>query len=115
MSYDLRIAVKVEGCGKLIDIREPELANPTYNLGKMFRACTGWDYEQGKYYNCSDVIENIDRGIRELRKRPSAYKSLEPDNGWGTLEDAVQVLESLRKCIYETAEDIPIECLLVAW
>ena len=115
MSYDLRIAIKVEGCGKFVDIGEPEYANPTYNLGQMFRACTGWNYEQGKYYNCADVIENIDRGISELRMWPSKYSRLEPSNGWGTLDGAVQALESLRACIYEKAEDIPIECLWVAW
>lgn len=46
MSYDLRIAVKVDGCDKFAQIAEPEYSNPTYNLGKMFRACTGWDYKQ---------------------------------------------------------------------
>lgn len=115
MSYDLRLAVKVEGCGAMVEIGEPELANPTYNLGKMFRACTGWDYSQGEYYRCSEVIEKIERGIRELRTNPWKYKSLEPSNGWGTLDGAIRVLESLRTYIYERAEDIPIDCLWVAW
>lgn len=42
MSYDLRVAVKVQGCDKYADIAEPEYANPTYNLGDMFRACMDW-------------------------------------------------------------------------
>ena len=62
MSYDLRIAVKVDGCDKFAEIAEPEYSSPTYNLGKMFRACTGWDYKQGEYYKCSDVIGNIEKG-----------------------------------------------------
>lgn len=28
---------------------------------------------------------------------------------------AVEVLESLRNCIYEQAEEIPLECLYVKW
>lgn len=115
MSYDLRLAVKVEGCGVMVEIGEPELANPTYNLGQMFRACTGWDYNQGEYYRCSEVIEKIEHGIMELRTKPTKYKTLEPSNGWGTLEDAIRVLESLRTYIYERAEDVPIDCLWVAW
>lgn len=115
MSYDLRLAVKVEGCGTMVEIGTPELANPTYNLGKMFRACTGWDYSQGEYYRCSEVIEKIEHGIRELRTNTGKYKSLEPSNGWGTLDDAIRVLESLRTYIYERAEDVPIDCLWVAW
>lgn len=115
MSYDLRLAVKAEGCGVMVEIGEPELANPTYNLGQMFRACTGWNYEQGKYYRCSEVIEKIEHGISELRTSSWKYKTLEPSNGWGTLDGAIGVLESLRTYIYERAEDIPIDCLWVAW
>ena len=39
MSYDIRIAVKVEGAEKGNEyavIEAPELSSPTYNLGKMF-------------------------------------------------------------------------------
>lgn len=115
MSYDISLGVKVEGLDKIVEIGTPELANPTYNLGPMFRACTGWNYKQGEYYRCSDVIEKIEHGIRELRTRPSAYKDLEPSNGWGTLGGAIRVLESMRSCIYERAEDIPIEHLWIAW
>jgi len=115
MSYDIRLGVKVEGLDQIVEIGEPELSSPTYNLGTMFRACTGWNYKQGEYYRCSDVIDKIEHGIRELRTRPSAYKVLEPSNGWGSLDGALRVLESMRDCIYERAEDIPIEHLWIAW
>lgn len=115
MSYDLRIAVKVEGAGKFVTIDEPEYYCPTYNLGDMFRACTGWDFEQGKYYKCSEVIENINRGIIELRKDRWKYSVLEPDNHFGTVDDAIRTLESLYRCICENAEEIPMEFLYVAW
>ena len=85
MSYDLRIAVKVRGCAKFAEIAEPEYSSPTYNLGEMFRACTGWDFEPGEYYRCSDVIGNIERGIKELRTNKAQYKQYEPENCWGRL------------------------------
>lgn len=112
MSYDLRIAVKVDGCDKFAQIAEPEYSSPTYNLGKMFRACTGWNYKQGEYYKCSDVIGNIEKGIEELRVCWAKYVK------YGEVADipyAVEVLESLRNCIYEQAEEIPLDCLYVAW
>lgn len=115
MSYDLRLAVKVEGWGQMVEIGEPDFRDPTYNLGKMFRACMGWDFKQGKYYNCAEVIKNIEQGIRELRTNPWKYKDYEPDNGWGTVQTAIEALESLRIYIYERAETIPIEHLWVAW
>ena len=115
MSYDLRIAVKVDGCDKFAQIAEPEYSRPTYNLGKMFRACTGWDYKQGEYYKCSDVIGNIEKGVKELRANKAQYKQYEPENGWGTVASAVVALENLRDCIYEQAEEIPLDCLYVTW
>ena len=115
MSYDLGIAVKVDGCEKFAEIATPEYRSPTYNLGKMFRACTGWNFKQGEYYRCSDVIGNIEKGIRELRTRKEQYKQYEPENGWGTIQSALNALEKLRDCIYEQAEEIPLECLYVSW
>ena len=115
MSYDLRIAVKVEGLNKFVCISTPEYDKPTYNLGQMFRACMNWDYSQGEYYKCADVIKNIEHGIRELRTNRKKYEKYNPSNGWGDLDGAIEVLESLRTCIYENAEDIPIEYLYMAW
>ena len=85
MSYDLRIAVKVEGAPKddplFAVIAEPEYSNPTYNLGEMFRKCMGWDYEQSEWYRVSDVYENIERGISELTYNEDKYIPMNPKNG----------------------------------
>ena len=115
MSYDLRIAVKVYGCAKFAEIDEPEYSSPTYNLGKMFRTCTGWDFKQGEYYKCSEVIGNIEKGIKELLTNKAQYKQYEPENGWGTVSSAIITLERLRDCIYKQALEIPLDCLYVAW
>jgi hypothetical protein len=125
MSYDLQIHVKAEGCDKYPVIATPEIDHPTYNLSNMFRACMDWDYyqsvkeENGKYhtfyYRCDEVLPKIEHGIKELRTNSKAYEQYEPDNGWGTLHGAISVLESLRDCIYEQAEDVPLECLYMSW
>ena len=49
MSYDLRIGVTVEGTDIIAVIAQPDKHSPTYNLGTMFRKCTGWDFEQSKW------------------------------------------------------------------
>ena len=118
MSFDLRIAVKVDGTDIMAQIAEPEHANPTYNIGNLFRACTGWDFRQSEYYKCEEVLPKILHGIDELRMHPSKYKKYEPDNGWGSVEGALSALKSLRDCIADVANDypgIPIEHLWVAW
>lgn len=116
MSYDLRIAVKVDGTDIMAEIATPEYySHPTYNLGQMFRACTGWDYKQGEYYRCSDVIDLINHGITELSVHRDEYKQYEPENGYGTVSSALTALRSLRDCIYDTSDRIPIDHLWVAW
>ena len=125
MSYDIRLSVKVEGCDKYVKIAEPEYCSPTYNLGKLFRACMNWDYSQSEkdangeyhtvYYRCDRVIEYVERGLKELRTNGKKYDHLLPSNGWGTRSSAITALESLRTCIYEQAEEIPLECLYMSW
>ena len=125
MSYDIRISVKVQGCDKYAVIAEPERSSPTYNLGRMFRACMDWDYDQcvqdtnGEYhtvyYPCDFVLEKVTRGIQELHVNRKKYMAYEPDNGWGTIDGAVRALESLRDCILEQSEDIPLNCLYMSW
>lgn len=128
MSYDIRFAVKVEGgpedCFAVIG--QPEYDSPTYNLGKMFRACTGWDFEQSKFYKVSEVLPMVRHGIEELRKYPEKYKKYEPDNGWGTIGSAIKALESIvdyfgdikymgRCLVASWNADLPLDCIWIAW
>ena len=115
MSYDIEIGVRIYDTDLYVCCATPEYSSPTYNLGQMFRAATGWDFEQCKWYRCEDVMPNICRGISELVLKSSKYKTLEPKNGWGTIQGARECLESMRDCIYEQAEYIPIEHLWVRW
>ena len=115
MSYDLRIGVKVEGTDIIYPIATPDYDSPTYNIGKMLRVATVWEFEQCKYYNCAEVIHNIEHGIRELQAKPGLYRQYEPSNGWGCVESAAEALVSLRECIYNTAKVVPMKHLYVAW
>lgn len=115
MSYNLEISVKVEGCGKFIAIAKPSYSSPTYNLGKMFRACMGWDFRQCHHYRCADCIDYITKGIRELRNNPANYTQFEPENGWGRVPTALLTLETLLTCIREQEEELPLSCLYVSW
>lgn len=115
MSYDIRICVKAEGCNVYPVIAAPEYDSPTYNLGKMFRACMSWDYSQGEYYPADFVVEKVEKGIRELRTNRAEYMRYNPANGWGSIDGAITALESLRDCIYEQAEEIPLNCMYMRW
>lgn len=119
MSYDLEIAVRVAGGedDTYVTIKRPIYQSPTYNLGKMFRVAMGWDFRQGQYYNCEEVIPFIKHGITELMNHPEKYRQYEPKNKWGTVEGAARALISLINCIEETSDDYQILCrlLYVRW
>ena len=120
MSYDLRIAVKVQDTDIYAVIAEPEYSSPTYNIGEMFRKATGWDFEQGKWYKVSDVLPLIEHGIHELRYKEDKYRQYDSPNGWGTTQSARKALESLATCIENQTngwgwQQIPLEHLYVAW
>lgn len=120
MSYDLRLGVKVEGTDIIAVIDEPEFSSPTYNLGKMFRACMNWDFKQGEWYRVKDVLPNIERGLKELRFNGKAYEKFNDPGGWGTVSSAIEALDSLIQCISENTsgdkwQEIPIEHLWVTW
>ena len=84
-----------------------------------------WDYRQSElgddgkyhtcYYRCDFVIEKLNHGLNELHKNQYKYTKYLPKNGWGTITNALNTLESLRECIYEQEENIPIECLYMSW
>jgi hypothetical protein len=115
VSYDIRLAVKVDGTDIFADIAEPELASPTYNLREMFETCMDWDYSQGVYYPCKEVAEKVQRGIVELYRFPVKYDMLNSSNGWGDRYGAIRALKSLRDCIEETTKKVPIEHLYMSW
>lgn len=115
MSYNIGIYVKVEGCSKYAEIACPDHSSPTYNLGKLFRTCMDWDFKSSEYYRCDYVIERIDKGIKEIAYNSDEYTELLPSNGWGTMYGALNALNSIRKCIFEQAEDIPIDCMYMRW
>lgn len=118
MSYDIRLCVKVADMEETyVEIGLPEYYSPTYNLRDMFVACMNWDYEQGKYYRCSDVIERIKLGISNLSVHRNEFIKYNAPNGWGTIDDAFEVLYSLRESIYSVSEyyELPLEHLYMKW
>lgn len=121
MSYDIRIGVRVEGADCFAVVAKPEHASPTYNLRDMFVACMDWDYEQGMWYNCEEVLPKFERGLHELTFNRKKYTHFNPSNGWGNIDSAIEAISSVIECIkHQTGDgwswnDIPLECLYMRW
>lgn len=120
MSYDIQFGVKVEGTDIIATIDMPEYDNPTYNLREMFVACMDWDYTQGEWYRCIDVIPKFERGVFELTYKGEEYKKYDSPNGWGTVSDALKALKSVVQKAKEITggfswNEIPMEHLWIRW
>lgn len=115
MSYCIGIYVKVEGCDKYAEIAYPSHSSPSYNLGKLFRSCMNWNFNSSEYYRCDYVMECIDKGIKEITYNSDQYAELLPSNSWETMNTALDALRSIRNCILEQAENIPLECMYMKW
>lgn len=124
MSYDIRFAVKVADHEDLYAvIGEPEVHSPTYNIGELLRKCMDWDFQQSEWYSVKDIIPKINRGISELTFYKTKYRYLEPANGWGSCESALNALKSIMSWLTDDWNgikgswnaDIPLECIYMTW
>jgi hypothetical protein len=121
MSYSIYLrGVKCQACGR--NAEEPDCPGPTYNLTGIFDlALTGEPLPNpetpeiavvlfGKATDrprglralsgriASETIVDLDRAVARLVD-PALYNdfvALEPDNGWGTLPDALNVMQRLQ-------------------
>ena len=125
MSYDIRFGVKVAGADDCYAvIGQPEYDSPTYNLRDIFVLSMDWDYKQGEWYKITEVLPKIQHGITEMTLHPKKYKKLEPENGWGTVDSAIECLRSVVDYFSATNwnglcgswnADVPIDCIYMAW
>ena len=86
MSYDIAFKLKAEGIDYWVNLGATD-ANITWNVRDMIRLSTGLEWENEKNNGlCVDIMPAIERGLYELRNRPSRYKKYEAPNGWGTID-----------------------------
>lgn len=82
--------------------------NVTHNLRRMF----DYAFEVHDWYAhldgkiVSDVLPDIDRAILRMVQQPEAMGMLEASNGWGTYDQALPWLISLRQSMAYFPEEL---------
>ena len=77
--------------------------NYTYNVSPMFYKAfgdPGINFIEGK--TGKECIEKLRLGLKEMQDNKSKYEAMNPDNGWGSYEGAVEVIETLIKWAAES-------------
>jgi len=106
MSLDLSLENRCEMCTS----REEHFdRNITHNLIPMWKKAGVYDAlynSDGK--NPEEFIEVLGRGMHDMRTNPEEYKKLNPENGWGDYEGAIDFLEEFnRACL-----DSPLQSII---
>ena len=84
--------------------------NITHNLGKMAKHVGVYNHlwkpdDVGVIY-ANELIFPLRKGIHQMKINPDKYKEFNPDNGWGTYENLLELMENyLNKC-YEYPDSI---------
>ena len=89
MSYDLRMVMDV-GAGNERSVTE--WRNPTYNLGEMFAEALGRRIREMRGVTGAEAEPILRAAVAAMESDPLRFKALNPPNGWGCYEDALNTL-----------------------
>ena len=92
MSYDISLVIDTGH-------EETEVAyvgSYTYNVGDMYREALGFSLGELDGKNACDSLDILDKGIKDMQANPDKYKKMNPENGWGNYEGALEYLLNIR-------------------
>jgi hypothetical protein len=92
MSYDVYLAKNEK--------KEEFIANYTYNVSPMYYDALGFSINDLDGMNAKEARLLIINALVRMTEEPDKYKAMNPDNGWGNYEGAMNFLSKiLLSCI----------------
>ena len=83
-------------------------ANITHNLGAMATQAgiykILWRPEENGYKQAHEIINELERGIKEMKAAPDYFRTFDSENGWGTYDDFIPWLEKVLAACKEHPE-----------
>ncbi|MFB5759013.1 hypothetical protein [Paenibacillus medicaginis] len=76
---------------------EIDCGNYTYNVSPMYRRAMGFTIGDLHRRSAADVAIILTDGIITLTNKPALYKEMNPENGWGNYEGAINFLAQIVK------------------
>ncbi len=75
--------------------------NVTWNNGGIFEKALGFEFRKLNGKSGAEALPLLIHAIVDIAQHKKEYVDLEPDNGWGGIEDALDVLRGLRNSCEE--------------
>jgi hypothetical protein len=89
MSYDIQLVIDTGG---EYPAAVTDCKSPTYNLGPMFTMALGFPLRELDGLAAGDAILPLKNAVNRMKKSPARFKKLNPSNGWGSYEGALESL-----------------------
>jgi hypothetical protein len=90
MSYDVWLEIDTGG---KYPARVSETYSPTYNLGPMFQLALGLGLRELTGASALVALPILRNAIAAMESGPERFKALNPPNGWGNYEVALEFLK----------------------
>ena len=91
MSYDISLEINTG----FEDREVVDVGNITYNITPMFVKSMGKNLSDFNDKKCREMIPILRIGVIELANNPEKYRKLNPVNGWGNYDGALNYLRKL--------------------
>jgi hypothetical protein len=90
MGLDISLYMEVDTGGSEPYGAELYEASITHNLGKMATEAgiyeALWRPGEHGFERAGDIVEILEKGLRDMESRPDHFRKFNPPNGWGTYE-----------------------------
>ncbi|MGW5711622.1 hypothetical protein ACWF8U_20480 [Streptomyces olivaceus] len=97
MSYDVSLWTTVDtGDPDALTVCVADVGNYTSNVSRMWTDALGHPLGELHDRTAGDCIEALKDAVTALEAEPARFTELEPANGWGTYEGALDYLRCLR-------------------
>lgn len=97
MSYDVYLSTTVDtGAVEPLTITVEEIGNYTFNVGGMWRKALGHSLLELNGQAAGDALPRLREAVAVMESNPDEYRAMNPANGWGSYEGALEFLTRLR-------------------
>lgn len=83
MSYDIHLEMTVD------------IGNYTSNVAPMWTKALGYRLADLHTKTADDALDDLRRAVQHMQDHPDVYRALEPSNGWGSYDGALDYLRRL--------------------
>lgn len=97
MSYNISLYMSVDTGGSLpVEVELADIGNYTSNVSGMWTEALGYRLADLKGKAARDCIPDLQRAVADMIADPGRYEAMNPPNGWGSYDGALDYLRRLR-------------------